>query len=84
MVSRGRVLPFILLVFLFASLPAWGGEVTSGIAEVNGTKLYYEAVGEGQPLVLVATASQHCPRSRTRIPRIYTAYSNGCMSRKPT
>src|SRR6266850_7677935 len=57
MVFRGRVLPFILLVFLFASLPAWGGEVTSGIAEVNGTKLYYEAVGEGQPLVLVHAGS---------------------------
>jgi pimeloyl-ACP methyl ester carboxylesterase len=57
MASRGGVLLFILLVLLFVPVPAQGGEVTSGIAEVNGTKLYYEVVGEGQPLVLVHAGS---------------------------
>lgn len=57
MAPRGGVLLLILLVLLFVPVPVRGGEVTSGIAEVNGTKLYYEVVGEGQPLVLVHAGS---------------------------
>jgi 3-oxoadipate enol-lactonase len=32
---------------------AHGGEITSGMAEVNGTKLYYEVQGNGEPLVFI-------------------------------
>jgi pimeloyl-ACP methyl ester carboxylesterase len=57
MVSRGGVLSFVLPVFLFAPLPARGGQATSGLAAVHGTKPYYEVVGEGQPLVLIHPGS---------------------------
>ncbi|HEX8183219.1 MAG TPA: alpha/beta hydrolase [Blastocatellia bacterium] len=31
--------------------------MTSGVAEVNGTKLYYEIMGEGHPLVMISGGS---------------------------
>jgi pimeloyl-ACP methyl ester carboxylesterase len=48
--------PVLALVFAgLLSLPAkgYGEDNRAGIAEVNGAKLYYEMVGEGQPLVLI-------------------------------
>jgi hypothetical protein len=44
MVFRDSVLSFVLLMLLFAPLPAQGGRATSGLAEVNGTQLYCEKV----------------------------------------
>jgi pimeloyl-ACP methyl ester carboxylesterase len=53
MVSRKVVLTVAFAVFLFAPLAIRGEEVTSGLAEVNGTKLYYEMAGQGHPVVLI-------------------------------
>jgi 3-oxoadipate enol-lactonase len=50
----GKVMPIVALaVFLLAPLAIRGEEVTSGLAEVNGTKLYYEMSGQGPPLVFI-------------------------------
>jgi pimeloyl-ACP methyl ester carboxylesterase len=46
---------FLVLLFLVATVEARAAEpVKTGIAEVNGTRLYYEVVGEGSPLVLIS------------------------------
>lgn len=43
----------IAIGLLFASPATYGANVTSGLAEVNGTTLYYETTGKGPPLVLI-------------------------------
>jgi 3-oxoadipate enol-lactonase len=50
-----KILSFCLLICLMAfSVQAQTKQpVKTGMAEVNGTKLYYEVAGEGQPLVLI-------------------------------
>jgi len=53
MVSGRVMLMVALAAFLTAPLVAHGGEVTSGIAEVNETKLYYEVSGQGHPVVFI-------------------------------
>src|SRR5215510_14763610 len=53
MMSRKVVPTVALAVFLLASLALRGEEVLSGLAEVNGTKLYYEMAGQGHPVVLI-------------------------------
>jgi pimeloyl-ACP methyl ester carboxylesterase len=35
-------------------------ETVTGVAEVNGTRLYYEVAGAGQPLVLLHGFSPDC------------------------
>jgi pimeloyl-ACP methyl ester carboxylesterase len=46
---------FGLFLLLFALSPVLSAQTVpaSGIAEVNGTRLYYEVAGTGQPLVLI-------------------------------
>jgi len=41
-----------ILLLCIASI-SHGREITSGMAEVNGTKLYYEVQGNGDPLVFI-------------------------------
>ena len=43
-----------MLIFLLAFIDARGNEIKTGIASVNGTKLYYEIKGKGFPLVLIS------------------------------
>ena len=50
----GRRVPVFALVLVFLLPPSVrGGEVTGGMAEVNGTKLYYETMGQGHPLLFI-------------------------------
>ena len=50
----GRGVPVFALVAVFLlPLSVRGGEVTVGMAEVNGTKLYYETMGQGSPLLFM-------------------------------
>jgi 3-oxoadipate enol-lactonase len=50
-----RTLPraVALCVLLCASAGAVGAQAASGFAEVNGTRLYYEALGKGPAVVLI-------------------------------
>lgn len=48
-----RVILIFVAAFFLAPLAAGGEEATSGLAEVNGTKLYYEVKGQGHPLVFI-------------------------------
>jgi len=53
---RGRLIFIILFAsILISGIPAVYAQTvpTSGIAEVNGTRLYYEMAGNGHPLVLI-------------------------------
>ena len=52
-VCKQIMLIILLATFFLAPLTAGGEEVTSGVAEVNGTKLYYEMAGQGHPVVLI-------------------------------
>ncbi len=50
------ILWFLILIPLLLETNSKGSQqmsVTAGIAEVNETKLYYEVMGEGHPLVLI-------------------------------
>ncbi len=42
-----------LALLLFTPSVRLTAEITTGVAEVNGTKLYYERQGQGHPLVLI-------------------------------
>ncbi|HKA56843.1 MAG TPA: alpha/beta hydrolase, partial [Candidatus Binatia bacterium] len=53
MVSKRIMLMVALAAFLPAPSAARGEEVTAGLTEVNGTKLYYEVSGQGHPLVFI-------------------------------
>jgi len=49
-----RIMRMVALAAFLPALSAAGGEeVTAGLAEVNGTKLYYEVKGQGHPLVFI-------------------------------
>lgn len=50
---RRYAISFILSWFAGTTLLNAQPAVQTGIAEVNGTKLYYEVAGEGHPLVLI-------------------------------
>lgn len=50
---RRTVLVLVFAGFLFVPRPGHNEDVTTGMAEVNSTKLYYEMAGEGHPLVLI-------------------------------
>lgn len=43
----------VLIGCILFPLSSSGMDVTSGFAEVNGTKLFYETKGGGQPLILI-------------------------------
>lgn len=47
------VFGFFLLCIVAMPAMSDAGDMKSGTAEVNGTKLYYEVQGEGQPLVFI-------------------------------
>lgn len=48
------ILFFLCTFFLFSFSPeAKISKFKNGLAEVNGTKLYYEMLGEGEPIVFV-------------------------------
>lgn len=51
-VSRVVCVMFLMVYILFP-VAGYGEGGTSGFAEVNSTKLFYEIKGEGQPLVLI-------------------------------
>jgi len=48
-----RATVYTAITLLCIASIAYGGEITSGMAEVNGTKLYYEEQGNGDPLVFI-------------------------------
>ena len=57
----GRALVTLSVFVSFcSSLYPCHAEVTSGMAEVNGAKLYYETTGAGQPLVLIHGGLFNC------------------------
>jgi pimeloyl-ACP methyl ester carboxylesterase len=45
-----RIVPLLLLA---ACSPPSGPKIETGFAEVNGTRLYYEVAGTGEPIVLI-------------------------------
>ncbi len=48
-----RLLTGIVIGLFFFVSPTYGVAPVTGLAEVNGTKLYYETAGEGPPLVFI-------------------------------
>jgi len=48
-----KVLALVLFVCISIPTAVFGAEVTSGIAEVNGTKLFYEMKGKGEAIVFI-------------------------------
>ena len=52
--SKGRwLIRRVAIGLLFVSPPTYSADVTAGMAEVNGTRLYYETAGQGSPVVLI-------------------------------
>jgi pimeloyl-ACP methyl ester carboxylesterase len=57
-IHSGRVLLFLLLVSSAAvTAPAQEGASVGSYAEVNGTRLYYEAAGRGRPVVFIGVGA---------------------------
>ncbi len=53
MLNIRTVLAAVFIGCILFPLAVYGEDGTSGFAEVNGTKLFYEIKGKGQPLVMI-------------------------------
>lgn len=53
MINLKHLLTGVAIWLLFVSSTICSEEITSGMAKVNGTNLYYETAGKGAPLVLI-------------------------------
>ena len=53
MLYTRTVLTLVCIGFLFIAARSYGAAISTGIAEVNGTRLYYEVQGQGHPLVFI-------------------------------
>ena len=51
--ARGLALAFCALLCVCAAAPAQSGKHESGLAELNGARIYYEAMGKGPAVVLI-------------------------------
>jgi pimeloyl-ACP methyl ester carboxylesterase len=61
--------PLVAALLATAAAPAWAETV-----EVNGMKMYYEVIGEGDPLVVLHGAYMNIPAMGDIIPRLAEAH----------